>query len=352
MASLRHAGPASLLPASGATAAALLARPEVEVRRLLGVAEHARLKRPQLWSPYVEAVAEVTRAEMIPGGHVGAAVEHAHKAVAAAEKRADVLSVGVLACLGQALFFAGDLEGTRRVALRAVERPDAPDVPDGYAGSLGLLALIDAEQGRVESAEAWASQALSFARRRFQADSWISSPADQGRAPAYARTGRLDEAERHALRGENLRRSPRPAVGHAHALLVLAQVRVARSRLGRAASDLERAQRAIAEFPDPGRLPSIAASIEHLLVAARENVGDREVLEEPSQAELAVLRDISCKSRSTRSRATRTSCTAGWVRARRLRRSLEPKRSVCSGRVNHPGDPRPNGSNRDRRQAC
>lgn len=51
-----------LLPAAGATCAALLARPEVETQRLLAVAERARQQRPQLWSPYLEAVVEVTRA--------------------------------------------------------------------------------------------------------------------------------------------------------------------------------------------------------------------------------------------------------------------------------------------------
>ena len=100
--------------------------------------------------------------------------------------------------------------------------------------SLGLLALVDADQGRTESAEAWAQQALGFARQRFQAHSWVASPAHLGLALAWATTARLDEAEREALRGERLRRSPQPTVGHAHALLVLARVRLARSRLARA----------------------------------------------------------------------------------------------------------------------
>ena len=204
-----------------------------------------------------------------------------------------MLSVSALACLAQALFFAGELDETRRVAVQAVERPDAPDVPDAYVGSLGLLALVDAEQGRTESAEAWARQALAFARQHFQADSWVASPAHLGLALACVATGRLDEAEREALRGERLRRSPQPTVGHAHALLVLAQVRLARSRLARAASDLERAKRAIAEFPDPGRLPAIAATIEQALVAARADAGSRELVEEPSPAELAVLRGLA-----------------------------------------------------------
>ena len=281
------------LAAGGAVAASLLARPELEVQRLLAVAERARRERPQRWSPYAEAIVEVTRANGIQHGDVGAAVGHARRAVAAARAGADVLTVGVLASLAQALFFAGDLDEARSVALQAVERPDAPDVPDGYLGNLGVLALVDAEQGRTESAEAWASQAIGFARTRFQADSWIASLAHLGLALALITAGRLDEAEREALRGERLRRSPQPTVGHAHALLVLAQVRIARSRLTSAARVLKRAQRAIAGFPDPGRLPAIAASIERDLTIAGANAGNGHLVEEPSPAELAVLRCLA-----------------------------------------------------------
>ena len=281
------------LAAGGAVAAAMLARPEVEVERLLAVAERSRRERPERWSPYVEAIVEVTRSEVIERGDVGAAVEHARRAVAAARAGADVLSVGVLASLAQALFFAGELDETRRIAVQAVERPDAPDVPDGYVASLGLLALLDAEQGRTESAEAWAHRGVSFARTRFQADSWMVSLAHLGLALACAAVGRLDEAELEALRGERLRRSSQPTVGHAHALLVLAQVRVARSRLEQAAGDLRRARRMIAEFPDPGRLPVIAASVAQDLTAARANAGHRPIVEEPSAAELAVLRGLA-----------------------------------------------------------
>jgi ATP/maltotriose-dependent transcriptional regulator MalT len=223
--------------------------PEIEVQRLLAVAQRARGERPGLWPSYVEALVEVTRSILIERRDVGAAVEHGRRAVAAAREGAEVLSVGVLAALAQGLFFAGDLEETRRIAMQAVERPDASDFPDGNVGCLGVLALLDAEQGRPESAEAWARQAISFPRKRFQADLFTTSLAHVGLALACATTGRLDEAEREALRGERLRRSPQPTVGHAHALLVLAQVRVARARLERAAGDLDHARRLIADFP-------------------------------------------------------------------------------------------------------
>ncbi|MGZ4239877.1 MAG: LuxR C-terminal-related transcriptional regulator [Solirubrobacteraceae bacterium] len=119
------------------------------------------------------------------------------------------------------------------------------------------------------------------------------SLAHVGLALASIATGRLDEAEREALRGERLRRSPQPTVGHAHALLVLAHVRVARSRLERAAGDLKRARRMIAGFPDPGRLPAIAAAVEQDLATARAKAGSRPVVEEPTPAELAVLRGLA-----------------------------------------------------------
>ncbi len=281
------------LPAGGAVAASLLGRPEVEVQRLLAVAERARHARPQSWSPYVEAIVEITRAMAIERGHVGAAVEHGRRAVAATRAGARALSVGALATLAQALLFAGDLDEARRIALHAVEQPDAPEDVDGYLASSGVLALVEVERGRMESAEAWARQAISLARQRFHADVWTASPAHLALALACAATGRRDEAEREAARGEQLRRSPQPTVGHAHALLILAQVRVERSRLARAAGDLERAKRMIAEFPDPSRLPVIAAAVEQSLAAARAHAGHREVIEDPSPAELAVLRGLA-----------------------------------------------------------
>src|SRR5262249_38761521 len=129
-----------LLPAAAAAAAGLIPRPEVEIQQLLALAERARAAQPHLWSPYIETAVEVTRAEVIQGGAVGAAIEHARRAVAAGRRGADVLMPGVLASLSQALFFAGQFDEARRIAVAVVERPDGPNVPDGYVGALGLLA--------------------------------------------------------------------------------------------------------------------------------------------------------------------------------------------------------------------
>ncbi len=351
-------------PPPGAVAASLLAAPEVEIQRLLTVSERARRERPELWSPYAEAIAEVTRANGLSRGDVGAAVGHARRAVAAArQSSADVLAVVVLAALSQALYFAGDLDEARRVALEAAERPDGSSVPEGYVESLGLLALIDAEQGRSESAQAWAHQAISFVRQRFQADSWVASLPHLGLALAFVAMGRLDEAEREALRGERLRRSPQPTVGHAHALLMLAQVRIARSRLARAAGDLRRAQRSIAEFRDPGRLPAIAASIERDLMAARANDKECHIVEQPSPAELAVLRGL-VTGLSRREIGDRLYISLNTVKShtRELYRKLAATsrndavaRAEALGLLSTPdplGDPRPEAPSLSTLQAC
>jgi len=76
------------LPAFGVLAAGQLGRPTVELQQLLSVAERARQERPASWTPYHEATVEVTRAAFIQSD-VGAAVEHARRAVKAAHAAAD-----------------------------------------------------------------------------------------------------------------------------------------------------------------------------------------------------------------------------------------------------------------------
>ena len=282
------------LPAFGALAAGQLGRPAVELRQLLSVAERARRERPASWTPYHEALVEVTRVGFIESD-VGAAVEHARRAVKAAQSDADAdatFSLAALASLSHALFFAGDLAQARSVALQAVERPEAPERPQGYIVALGLLAAVDAEEGRAASAVAWARQAIGCAEETGQEDLWPLALAHLGLASALGRMGHLAEAEREAARGERLRRTAQPTAAHVHALLVLAEVRAARSRLKRAASDLQRAQAAISELPDPGRLPAFAARVERMLADPPARAR-QEPIEEPSQGELAVLRYLA-----------------------------------------------------------
>lgn len=48
-----------------------------------------------------------------------------------------------------------------------------------------------------------------------------------------------------------------------------------------------------AELPGPGRLPAIASTLEQGLTAGRANAGNGRVVEQPSAAELAVLRCLA-----------------------------------------------------------
>lgn len=88
-------------------------------------------------------------------------------------------------------------------------------VPDGYVSGLGLLAGIDAEQGKQESGEEWARLATTSHASDSMRNPWVASPGHLGLALVCAGPGRLDEAEREAVLGERLRRSPQPTVGHA-----------------------------------------------------------------------------------------------------------------------------------------
>jgi len=277
------------LPAFAVLAAGQLGRPAVELQQLLSVAERARRERPASWAPLFEAVVLVTRVAFLESD-VGAAVEYARRAVSAAQADpAQTFTVAALASLANALFFAGDLVQARSVALEAVERPEAAARPGGYVAALGLLAAIDAEEGRTATAMTWARQAIGYAQETGQADLWPMAMAHLGLAAAMARTGDLAEAEREAERGERLRRTPQLTAAHAHALLVRAEVRAARSLLTRAASDLDRATAMISELPDPGRLPTLAARVQSMLVLAPDRGPQPAPIEEPSPGELAVL---------------------------------------------------------------
>ncbi len=255
-------------------------------------AEQARREQPASWAPLYEAVVQVTRVAFIDSD-VGAAVEHARHAVTAAQADPEqTFTVATVASLAHALFFAGDRAQARTVALDAAERPEAPERPGGYVAALGLLAAIDAEQGHSTSAMGWARQAIGYAQETGQADLWPVALAHLGLATALVATGDQAEAEREASRGERLRRTPHPTAAHAHALLVLANVRAARSRSSRAATDLARARATIADLPDPGRLAAIAAQIQTRL-DARAPPDRQAPIEPPSDGELAVLHHLA-----------------------------------------------------------
>jgi LuxR family maltose regulon positive regulatory protein len=107
-------------------------------------------------------------------------------------------------------------------------------------------------------------------------------------AVALCAQARLAEAEKQAIRGEELRRQTQPEAAHLHALVVLAGIRARRGKLTSAAADLERVRAGLASFADPGCLPELAAAAERLVERGRVTAGV--IFETPTDAELAVYR--------------------------------------------------------------
>src|SRR5262249_25928758 len=136
------------LPIAAAIAAGLLGRPAHVRHRFIGLAERARDERAQRWTPYCEAGLGLAVTAWIEGDGAGTA-ERGRRTVEAARDLPSS-AVPALACLGFALFLAGERGEAARIALEAVGRPEAPDRPHGLVLALGTLSLLDSEAGRPE----------------------------------------------------------------------------------------------------------------------------------------------------------------------------------------------------------
>jgi LuxR family maltose regulon positive regulatory protein len=79
-------------------------------------------------------------------------------------------------------------------------------------------------------------------------------------------------------------------VHHAWLLVRLADIRRRRGRLDEARITLRTAHDALAQLGDSGTVPSLAARVESELAEAEQLASGGELLEPPSEAELAVLR--------------------------------------------------------------
>ena len=277
------------LPVAAALGAVLRSRPGPDRRRLVRIAELARQRHPERWTTSLEAALSLVRAGGIDGD-VGAAVRGGRRAVELGRGPQPESAVAALVALAFALFLAGERDEAREFAQEAVERPEARERPHGLMLSLAVLALVEAEDGQNRNAEAYARRAIGLAHEHGLAGARTTGIAHLALASALAASGRLREAEREAERGELLRRQPESSVPHAHALLVLAGIRTRRGELTRAARDVALAREAIAGFTDPGSLPVLLAAVEGALEEASAGAAAHRPTEDPSEAELAVLR--------------------------------------------------------------
>jgi len=267
-------------------AAGLAAAPSHVRHRYLALAERTRSELPEIWSPYDATALALARSTWIEGD-VGEAISLGRRLVTLA-RAVPELEVAAVATLGYACFVAGETDDAHRLALEAVERPDAPSRTHAFVLALSTLSYLESESGRPDAGEDRAREALAAATATGVVRTASGGAARVALASALARLGRLREAEREAVEGERLRRQTEPEAGHLHALLVLAGIRARRGRVDRAAADLAEARRGLETFTDAGRLPELAAGVEKVLDRARAAAGL--VSEEPSVAELSVLR--------------------------------------------------------------
>jgi LuxR family transcriptional regulator, maltose regulon positive regulatory protein len=275
------------LAAVAALASGLLSGPAAERRRFVAIAERVRVEQPEAWSPYAQAAVSIARAAWIDGD-VGLSVENGRRAAELGRQCENEITVPALAALAYALYLAGDLGAALTAAREAIDRPEAPERPHGLLYALATLSILETEDGRARAGEATARQALAIVRRSGLSGAWSAGHAYVALACALDAQGNLRQAELEAERGEALRRAADECVEQVHALLVLARIRVARGQLLLAANNLASARESIAGFADPGRLSELAGAVGRALEEAR--LGARALIEEPTPAELTVLR--------------------------------------------------------------
>jgi LuxR family maltose regulon positive regulatory protein len=280
------------LVVAAATAATMVGQSTLERRRYIQLASRAREERPARFSPYVEAVEKMVRAAAVDSD-VGQAVLDGRRAVELAEADADDVLVAALASYARALYLADRVDEAWAAAMRAVEHPDAERRAPGHAFARSTLALVAVDRGIPGAARTHAEKAKSIVGGAGSSRSWLGANAAAALGSVLAAEGELAEAERELAFAEHFFRDEVATVHHAWLLVLLARVRCRRGRLDEAEACLRAAGEAIAELADTGRVPGLVADVERAVEQARTRAGSGELLQLPSEAELAVLRFLA-----------------------------------------------------------
>ena len=278
------------LAVGAATAAMLVGGRRLEQRRFLQLADRARERPPQRADGYIEVAARLVRAVTIDGG-VEQAVLDGRRAVALAEADADAdeILTAALAAYARALFFAGELEEAAAVAVRALEHPAIERAVPSLVVARSTLALVAVERGRLAFARGHAETARAAVGRIGTSRSWLGANASAALGSLLIAEGSLVEAEHELASAERFFADEVATLHHAWLLVLLARVRLRRGRLDEAAATLRSAHEAIAELADSGTVAALSEDVERELAAARGRASGGELLEPPSEAELAVL---------------------------------------------------------------
>ncbi len=279
-------------------------------------------------SAYVETAVRLVRAVTLDGG-VKQAVIDGRRAVALAEADADAEEIltGALAAYARALFFAGELDEARAVAVRALEHPAIERHVPSLVLARSTLALVALERGRLVAARAHAEKAKAAVGRIGTSRSWLGANASAALGSVLAAEGSLVEAERHLASAERFFSDEVATLHHTWLLVLLARVASAAAASTQAAETLRSARQALDDLVDGGSVPALADEVERELAAARGRSISGELLEPPSAAELAVLR-LLATDLSTREIGERLFLSPNTIRSHR--RALYHKLGVHS----------------------
>ncbi len=317
------------LAAGAATAAMLVGGHRLEQRRLLALVDVGRGARPERVGAYVEAAAALVRAVTIDRG-VGQAVLDGRRAVELAGGDANEILTAALAACACALFFAGELDESSAVALRALGHPAIERAIPSLVVARSTLALVAVERGRLASARGHAEKAKAAVGGIGTSRSWLGANASAALGAVLAAEGSLVEAERELASAERFFTDEVATLHHTWLLVLLARVRLRRGRLDEAEPTLRAALEALGELSDSGPVPAFATDVAHELDTVRDRASSGELLEQPTEAELAVLRLLAGEL-STREIGERLFLSQNTIRSHR--RALYQKLGVHS-RVN------------------
>jgi LuxR family maltose regulon positive regulatory protein len=275
-----------------ASAALLVGRMTRERRRFVRLAERAGATNPGRFGAYEECALATVRAAGLDDG-VDEAVVEGYRAVELAQRSVDEMLVAALGSLARALYYAGEGDGAKSAASRAIEHPAAsrraPDAAVAYA----VRALVAADRGRLVSAREHAEAARAIVGRITSSRSWLGSTVAEALGVVLAAEGDLAGAEREFSYAERFLEDDVPALPHARLLIRLADVRCRRGRLDDADDTLRRARDELAELRDSGVVPVFADEAASEIEQARRHAGNGKILELPSEAELTVLRMLA-----------------------------------------------------------
>jgi LuxR family maltose regulon positive regulatory protein len=277
------------LPGAAAIASILVSRGLTDVRRFLALADRADEGRAPRSDPTNATWGLIARALVVEGG-VAQAVDIARCAVEQAKSGSDEAITGALAAYARVLYLAGRLEESAAAATRVLQHPQLDHRQPSMVVARATLALIAVERGRLPTARRHAEKAKNVVGRTATGRSWLGAHASAALGVVLAAEGNLTEAEHEFVTAVRFFDDDEPRVHHAWVSILLAGVRVRRGHLAEAESALLGARAALEELGDSGRLPALADAVEQELAAAKRQARRGAVLEEPSEAELTVLR--------------------------------------------------------------